>query len=87
MDPTPLVDAAQNLVSPAAPELSEPPISTPDPLLEAAHSFGISYLYPYQRLVVSNVLDDEPEAVTRQIVVRCASAATLKPECVREPDQ
>lgn len=41
----------------------------PDPLLEAARSFGISYIFPYQRLVISNVLDAEPEAVTRQIVV------------------
>ena len=43
--------------------------SEPDPLLEAAQTFGISYLFPYQRLVISNVLDPEPEAVTRQIVV------------------
>jgi len=46
-----------------------PPDLAPDPLLEAANSFGISYLFPYQRLVISNVLDSEPEAVTRQIVV------------------
>lgn len=44
-------------------------IAPPDPLLEAAQTFGISYLFPYQRLVISNVLDTDPEAVTRQIVV------------------
>ncbi len=49
--------------------IPEPPTAAPDPLLEAAHPFGISYLFPYQRLVISNVLDTEPEAVTRQIVV------------------
>lgn len=42
---------------------------SPDPLLEAADPFGVSYLYPYQRLVISNVLDTEPDAVARQIVV------------------
>lgn len=28
-----------------------------DPLLEAARPFGVSYLFPYQRLVISNVLE------------------------------
>ncbi len=41
-----------------------------DPLMEAARRlFGVDYLFPYQRLVISNILDADPEAVVRQIVV------------------
>jgi ATP-dependent DNA helicase RecQ len=48
---------------------SDIPISLPDPLLETAAPFGVSYLFPYQRLVITNVLDDGEDSVTRQIVV------------------
>jgi ATP-dependent DNA helicase RecQ len=47
----------------------DPPPSVPDPLLEAAAPFGVSYLFPYQRLVITNVLEDSEDSVTRQIVV------------------
>ena len=49
----------------------EPPAQAtiPDRLMEAARPFGISYLHPCQRLVISNVLDNGPDAVSRQIVV------------------
>ena len=33
------------------------PDTLPDPLLEAAAPFGAAYLFPYQRLVISNVLE------------------------------
>ena len=41
-----------------------------DPLTQHAQNlFGVRYLYPYQRLVISNILDAEEESVARQIVV------------------
>ena len=45
------------------------PITLPDPLLEAAAPFGVTYLFPYQRLVITNVLDDSEDSIPRQIVV------------------
>ncbi len=47
-------------------------IITPDPILdEAQRSFGLSYLFPYQRLVISNVLEAlaDPEAIGRRQLV------------------
>jgi ATP-dependent DNA helicase RecQ len=45
------------------------PVILPDPLLEAAAPFGVTYLFPYQRLVITNVLDDSEDSIPRQIVV------------------
>ncbi|MFN2311676.1 MAG: RecQ family ATP-dependent DNA helicase [Spirochaetia bacterium] len=47
-------------------------MSSPDPILdEAQRSFGLSYLFPYQRLVISNVLEAlaDPEAIGRRQLV------------------
>ena len=48
-------------------------VEPPDPLLAAAKNhFGLSYLYPYQRLVIHNILEaaGDPESVrARQIVI------------------
>ena len=54
-------------------DASEPSAVPHDPLVEAASQLlGVSYLFPYQRLVISNTLDAaraESEQISRQIVI------------------
>ncbi|MCK4516554.1 MAG: ATP-dependent DNA helicase RecQ, partial [Spirochaetaceae bacterium] len=59
--------------------------SGPDPLLEAAEPFAVTYLFPYQRLVITNVLDDSDDSITRQIVVLPTGAG--KTFCFQLPAQ
>ncbi len=52
--------------------MSTTSIAPQDPILEEAQrSFGLSYLFPYQRLVISNVLEAvaDPEALGRRQLV------------------
>ena len=48
----------------------EAPEDAPDPLCTAAEAhFGVTYLYPYQRLVIANTIDSLDGEPRRQIVV------------------
>jgi ATP-dependent DNA helicase RecQ len=49
-----------------------------DPVVETARSeFGLDYLYPYQRLVVANVLDADEESRRQIVVLPTGSGKTL----------
>ena len=53
-----------------------------DPILDAAALFGIPYLYPWQRLVIANILDAvEAEQSERE---RNAGASGGKPEALSD---
>jgi ATP-dependent DNA helicase RecQ len=54
--------------------------SVPDPITQAAQqTFGVRYLFPWQRLVIANILD----AVASADAARAVPAGAAPPECER----
>lgn len=52
--------------------------ATPDPILDrVGPGTGISYLYPYQRLVISNILEANEESRAQIVVLPTGSGKTL----------
>ncbi len=57
---------------------AEPSPVLEDPVLRTARAeFGVSYLYPYQRLVIANTLDAGPEGRRQIVVLPTGSGKTL----------
>ncbi|MFW6288381.1 MAG: RecQ family ATP-dependent DNA helicase [Spirochaetota bacterium] len=57
---------------------ADPVLRPADPVLRTARSeFGLSYLYPYQRLVIANTLDAGPEGRRQIVVLPTGSGKTL----------